>query len=95
MKNTTISWRKKATIVTSAGKIIHHGNQGVIIVDDKEHKEILSVAEVSDDDVVDVFVNIADGANLMTPGASASNGDMVSDAEIIIDRSIHKTYIGE
>lgn len=90
------------TIVTANGTIIHIGkaNDGLIVVCEGDHKPVMSFDEVSDDEIVNVFVKFAPGAAFgeidSTEGESARESHIVgSDGtrnthEILIRRRDHQ-----
>lgn len=70
----SVGLAKKMTIVDCFGKILRVGDQGVIIVDSQDERPVLIVSEMSGDDTIHVFVNVAEEASALTESESSGNG---------------------
>lgn len=55
------------TIVTATGAVLYApaNPQGLIVVEMEGHKPVLTVNEVSDDNVVNLFINVAEKADFI------------------------------
>ena len=83
-----LAWYNQATIVTTSGKVIQRGNQGLIVIDGTKKTEILAIDEVSDDSVINTFIHLNPNAGIMVNKSVGMNVDseMVTDIEILIKR---------
>lgn len=80
-----VSAKRNPTIVTAGGKVIHVGDEygGLVIVDRKDEKPVILMDELSDNQVVNLFMLTANCGSVISHD---EQDIMFRKHEILIDR---------
>jgi len=78
------------TIVTAHGEVLHqgNGNDGVIIVDWQTRKPVMMIGEVSDDETVNLFIEIPEEAGRLDSEPPVGFKDN-QQFEVLVNRANH------
>jgi hypothetical protein len=85
---------KRLTIVTALGTILQTGEEGggVLIVDSENHKPVLEVSEVSDDETVNLFLHVAPHAGLAKVSELVALSEGAADSHIVSTDEVETTH---